>query len=1108
MITTGKYYSTLTGDERGNGKYSVELKKSIEQTGQLCIDNINQKVFSPIMMMGNIQSGKTRGFIGLMSLCFDNGFDVTIILTKCSTALVKQTVSRMMSEFEVFKTGNATVGDIVAQDILDIDFRSCETMGQREAVVKKFLKNYKRKKRIIVVKKQADNVDRLNLFIEAIIKYDYYQRLLIVDDEADITSVGYQKSGVADSLSLRRISGSVNTMRKSLHSNIEHVLMQVTATPYALYLQPENFSNNNIMPIKPLRTVVLPTGKGYIGGEYYFIDSDNEESENFDKAKYLPHIVPQEEMNILNGNSKNSGRNPVITDRRTVKENEFLHGKKGIDSFALPSLRTWIFDILVGTAIVQLTKGNEDFYLSAVFHAAITKQLHRKQKELIESCFDVLSSALKKDIHNPYFKHFVKESYDDMIGSVKAYGALDIPSLEEVMKRIAEKDDDGELEGLINEVDFKEVNSDNDITTLLNVSTGELKLENSLTVFIGGQVLDRGITIPNMISFFYGRDPKTMQQDTVMQHCRMFGYRGNALLSVTRFYTTYRLFSSMKEITIRDNLLRERMLRQSDGEVVYLEAGGKIKACSPQKILASEVHTILPEKRYLPVGFDIDKSVAQKAWKMIDNIIIRNNAYLPPEKCSYTKGQSLDGCYVNISSEDALEIIRIAYSALVPKDDGVCNKFKEIESVFLFSLSEKMEAGSDDIALIVRTDRNLSKMKRKGTMYQDAPDDGKNEGAIAKRLREKMPVLVLTEQKHKDWGRTFWWPVYYTPDAMNIGIYSETKAKTGILENTSNASVFQMLINEYNIIDNAGLSINRIEKIKASVNEIRQFYDENFELNCISSSVKRKEFSCPVYLDGQADFFTSEDLKRFLKKSLKRIANILGKVVDAEEIIHQIEEYFVSLMNVETDDGKRELLLETINGIKLSKANRDSIVGLINEAEIQACDTRDLFGVFTIYGSGICDIHINVDAIKEYCEEIGYHDNSVDTFIQYVLSHEMYHSMHYADTMTTSGRWIYTRKDYFKQQVIKETLAEYFALSYSKKKLPKSNDEIDVVDCIRQMRGKYKFPDDGGYSGALIMEKYDVGVYFGKNNEKYSEVYSRALSDMPDAFRIIEKEQK
>ena len=179
-----------------------------------------------------------------------------------------------------------------------------------------------------------------------------------------------------------------------------------------------------------------------------------------------------------------------------------MHGKKGIDSFALPSLRTWIFDILVGTAIVQLTKGNEDFYLSAVFHAAITKQLHRKQKELIESCFDVLSSALKKDIHNPYFKHFVKESYDDMIGSVKAYGALDIPSLEEVMKRIAEKDDDGELEGLINEVDLRRSTV---ITIVLPLLTYQQESLNSKTLSqcsLADRVSDREITIPNMISFF------------------------------------------------------------------------------------------------------------------------------------------------------------------------------------------------------------------------------------------------------------------------------------------------------------------------------------------------------------------------------------------------------------------------------------------------------------------------------------------------------------------------------------------------------------------------------------------------------------------------------
>lgn len=177
---------------------------------------------------------------------------------------------------------------------------------------------------------------------------------------------------------------------------------------------------------------------------------------------------------------------------------------------------------------------------------------------------------------------------------------LTLPNFDEVYSKIADLDEDGELEGLITEIDVKEVNSDSDIMKLLN-DAGELRLENSITIFVGGQVLDRGITIPNMINFFYGRDPKTMQQDTVVQHCRMFGYRSQELLSVTRFYTTRRLFNNMHEITIRDTILRERIRNQSEGSVIYLESGKDIKACSPSKILASEINNVLPEKRYLPI---------------------------------------------------------------------------------------------------------------------------------------------------------------------------------------------------------------------------------------------------------------------------------------------------------------------------------------------------------------------------------------------------------------------------------------------------------------------------------------------------------------------------
>lgn len=1105
MIIDGKYYATITGGKFGNEKYSVKLKERIEEAGQLCLNNLRSQSFLPIMMMGNIQSGKTRAFIGLMSLCFDNQFDMTIILTKCSTALVKQTVSRMTAEFDSFKSGNATVGDIVAQDILDIDFRGCNYMEEKEAAVRQFLKRYKGKKRIIVVKKQADNVDRMNMFIEAIVKYGYYNRLLIVDDEADITSVGYEKSKEQDALSLRRISGAINTMRKSLHSNIEHVLMQVTATPYALYLQPEFFSNTSIMPIKPLRTVVLPTGEGYVGGQYYFIDSEDEQSENYDIAKYLPHIVTQDEMDILNGNRKNSGKNSVIRDKRTVRMADFLLGQNGKDTFALPAFRNWIFDVLVGTAIVQLNDGNEDYYLSAVLHAAIAKALHKSEKELIEKAFSILVETLQSDINNSEFKGYVEKSYCDIKQSVEAYRVLEVPPLHEVVNKIACVDDDGELVGLITEVDIKEVNSDSDISRLLNLATGELKLENSLTIFVGGQVLDRGITIPNMISFFYGRDPKTMQQDTVMQHCRMFGYRGKELLSVTRFYTTYRLFSSMKEITIRDNLLRERMLKQTSGEVIYLEAGGKIKACSPQKVLASTIHNIMPEKRYLPVGFDIDKKKARNTWRFIDNLIRKNNGYLSNDLVTYKKGDSIQDRYVSISSEDALDILASAYSVMLPKEDGLCNTFSEIESVFLFSLSERMKNGDNDIALIVRKDRELSKMKRNGTMYQDAPDDGKNEGAIAKLLRENMPVLVLTEQKHSDWGTVFWWPIYYTPSTMNVGLYAEDNPKTGVWENVFNAGTIPIQISKFSIIDNVGLDSEIVNGLKSCTGKVTEYYSNQFAIdNCVISSKNRKKIECPIFVDTEEIFSGMNSFRNGINDVIKSVDKIFEKLdASAEQSYKHIKEYLNRLLEKSASDNEREVALNSIEELEIGKNQKQRLRRLIYEADDIAQFSVETFGYFMPLGSGRCEIHLNYYAIKDVCDEMGYSDESLISLLEYVVSHEMFHAIHYADVMTQSGRWLYKNKDYHKQCVVKETMAEYFALCFVKENIEKAMNKIDVVQYVHDIRNINDYPKDGGYSGAIILEQREISGQMGVDNEQYNKIYCESLLDMPKAYASI-----
>src|SRR6201999_2356440 len=98
-------------------------------------------------------------------------------------------------------------------------------------------------------------------------------------------------------------------------------------------------------------------------------------------------------------------------------------------------------------------------------------------------------------------------------------------------------------------------NSDQVVLNLLDEKS-ELRLRTPYNIFIGGNILDRGITIPNLIAFYYGRNPKTMQADTVLQHSRMYGSRDLRDLAVTRFYTSRGVYDRLYTINEFENALR------------------------------------------------------------------------------------------------------------------------------------------------------------------------------------------------------------------------------------------------------------------------------------------------------------------------------------------------------------------------------------------------------------------------------------------------------------------------------------------------------------------------------------------------------------------------
>ena len=150
---------------------------------------------------------------------------------------------------------------------------------------------------------------------------------------------------------------------------------------------------------------------------------------------------------------------------------------------------------------------------------------------------------------DPRLRTVFNEAYADLSRSVLANGGH-MPAADEAFEDVRDMISDGEL-------NIQRVNSDVQLEPLLDQETAELRLRTKANLFIGGSILDRGITVPNLIAFYYGRNPKRMQADTVLQHSRMYGARPKDDLAVTRLYTSRGVYTRLSQIHALETALRE-----------------------------------------------------------------------------------------------------------------------------------------------------------------------------------------------------------------------------------------------------------------------------------------------------------------------------------------------------------------------------------------------------------------------------------------------------------------------------------------------------------------------------------------------------------------------
>ena len=703
------FYAQLR-DQRGDDEALQECIQSVVDQLEAAIDP-----GKPGMLLGKIQSGKTRAFLGVIARSFDKGFDVAIVLTKGTKTLASQTVKRIGRDFKTFIDDD----EIILFDIMSAP----DPLTKAE----------QRRKMVIVAKKQVHNLAKILALFDEKYPAMRQKRVLIVDDEADMASVRFSKKKGEDEYDQGVIASQMDQLRGTVPGI---AFLQVTATPYALYLQPENYEQATaakevFYPKKPAFTVLLPIHDAYVGGDAYFGGHGAD-----DPRYYLYVEVDEREHDAL----RSSDGRSIRDDRLWSSEN-------------IKVLRRSLVSFLLAIVIrreqqVALDQRLEKYAM--IIHNDTQRAAHTWQWETVNRIIAAFEVAIEND--DPRLRAIFDESYTDLSRSVVAAGDR-LPDPESSFQQVKALITDGEL-------NIQKVNSNVPLEPLLDPDTAELRLRTKANLFIGGSILDRGITVPNLIAFYYGRNPKRMQADTVLQHSRMYGARPPADLAVTRFYTSRAVYTRLAQIHALETALREAFESgANDGGVVFIQSDSRqgFVPCAPSKISLSDVVAMRPAEVLLPTGFDT--IAATRLARMMAKI----DALTPAASLGTRK-------FVELPLQKVIDLLEaIARSLELNEEDGF--EWDAMKGLLGYY------AGKADgqVSILAETGRRLNRGAsgdRSGISILGTAELR----ALVRAPGRTSPALVLLKQDGgPDLGwkaGPFWWPMLVSPPGAAACVYA------------------------------------------------------------------------------------------------------------------------------------------------------------------------------------------------------------------------------------------------------------------------------------------------------------------------------------------------
>jgi len=490
-----------------------------------------------------------------------------------------------------------------------------------------------------------------------------------------------------------------------------------------------------------------------VGGDYYF----EKNAEEGTPAFYFYKPVPLPERDAL---KEDDGRRLKLENVLTAKNTEVL--------------RQAIMDFLVGASIrriQQVQAGKKEQKYSFLFHTESARKSHAWQEKVVMEIHSQL--VHRSEEGDPLIEKMLKKAYENLQPSVVASG-LTMPLFRECDTAIRT--------ALTNNfLMITKVNSEAAVDALLD-EEGQLKLRTPMNIFIGGQILDRGLTIANMIGFYYGRNPRKFQQDTVLQHSRMYGARSKSDLGVTRFYAPPNIYQLMKRIHEFDSALREAFISGAHDRGVYFiqrDAAQNLGPCSPNKVLFSSLTSVRPSSRLVPTHFQtVAKTNGRKMLQQLDDLIVN------------VLGSTMTGGRL-INLKPAIQMMELAFANLEFDQEALLDSRPFLASLEHLSKASK-EPFQNRVYLLAATNRNVVRIRESGR-FSDAPDT-KQQSDEARGKAKGVPVLMLMRQnglENDGWrGLPFWWPVIVVPANAITCVFAgqSTDLDSGNKDDTASAN--------------------------------------------------------------------------------------------------------------------------------------------------------------------------------------------------------------------------------------------------------------------------------------------------------------------------------